>query len=147
MAERFFEDFAVGQTFGTGTVTVTADRIKSFAAEFDPQPFHLDEAAARATVFGGLVASGWLTAALTMRLLVQSDLHPAGGLVGAGVEEIRWPAPVHAGDVLRAELEVVELRPSKSRPELGIVKTLVTARNQDGVVVQISRPVMMVRRR
>jgi len=88
VTQRFFEDFQVGQTFGSGTVTVTADRIKAFAAEFDPQPFHLDENAARGTFFGELVASGWHTAAMTMRLLVEGDMHPAGGTIGAGGEDL-----------------------------------------------------------
>ena len=88
---RYFEDLAVGQTFESGTVTVETEAIKAFAAEFDPQPFHLDEEAARASLFGGLVASGWHTAAITMRLLVGGDLKVVGGLIGMGVEELRWP--------------------------------------------------------
>ena len=102
----YLEDFAVGQKFGSGRLKVDAQRIKSFAAEFDPQPFHLDDAAARGTIFGGLAASGWHTAAMTMRLLVESELKPAGGIVGAGFDEFRWPAgtaggraaPGHRGD-------------------------------------------------
>ncbi len=147
MAERFFEDFAVGQRFRSGTTAVTAEQIKSFAAEFDPQPFHLDENAASKTFFAGLAASGWHTAAIAMRLLVESDLGPAGGTIGAGVEEIRWPRPVRPGDVLHVEGEVLELRASRSRPELGIVKIRATAFNQAGEPVQISTPVLMVRRR
>jgi acyl dehydratase len=145
--ERFFEDFAVGQRFRSGTTTITAERIKSFAAEFDPQPFHLDEETARGSLFGGLAASGWHTAAIVMRLIAESDLRPAGGTIGAGVEEIRWPRPVRPGDVLHVEGEVVEVRASRSRPELGIVKILATTLNQAGEPVQISRPVLMVRRR
>ena len=103
-APLYFEDLAVGQTFGTGTVTVEPEMIKAFAAEFDPQPFHLDEDAARGSLFGGLVASGWHTAALTMRLLVGGELQIVGGLIGMGVEELRWPRPVHPGDVLRVEI-------------------------------------------
>ena len=144
---RFFEDFAVGQTFRSGTIEITAERIKSFAAEFDPQPFHLDEEAARQSLFGGLAASGWHTAAVTMRLLVDSDLKVAGGTIGAGGEELRWPRPVRPGDVLRIEAEVVEMRASRSRPELGIVKIRLTTLNQRGEPVQISNPVLMVRRR
>jgi acyl dehydratase len=89
MNARYLEDFAVGQTYGSGRVRVDGDRVRSFAAEFDPQPFHLDERAARESIFGGLAASGWHTAALTMRLLVESELKPAGGIVGAGVDEFR----------------------------------------------------------
>src|SRR5580692_460315 len=101
MSERYFEEFAVGQTFGSGRVQVAKEDILRFAREFDPQPFHLDEEAARHTIFGGLAASGWHTAAITMRLLVESELRPAGGIVGAGFDEIRWPRPVRPRDELR----------------------------------------------
>jgi acyl dehydratase len=144
---RYFEDFQVGQKFQSGTATVTAEEIKAFARQFDPQPFHLDEAAAAATFFGGLAASGWHTAGIVMRLVVESDLRPAGGTIGAGVESIRWPRPVRPGDVLRVEGEVLEVRASKSRPEIGIVKTRLTATNQAGEVVQVSEPALVVLRR
>jgi acyl dehydratase len=147
MSERYFEDFAVGQRFHSATATITAERIKSFAAEFDPQPFHLDEEAAKRSLFRGLAASGWHTAAVTMRLLVESDLHPAGGTIGAGGDDLKWPRPVRPGDVLRVEGEVLEMRPSRSRPELGIVKVRLTTYNQSGEPVQISTPVLMVQRR
>ena len=128
---NYLEDFAVGQKFGGAERTrVDAARIKSFAAEFDPQPFHLDENAAQSSIFRGLAASGWHTAAITMRLLVASELQPAGGIVGAGFDEFRWPAPVRPGDELRVETEVLEVRPSKSRPEVGIVKIRTTTYNQ-----------------
>jgi acyl dehydratase len=97
MSEHYLEDFAVGQTFGSGRLRIDGQRALAFAAEFDPQPFHLDEAAARRSIFGELTASGWHTAAVTMRLLVETELKPAGGLVGAGLDECRWPgqcAPV-----------------------------------------------------
>ena len=147
MIEKFFEDLAVGQKFRSGTIEMTADRIKSFAAEFDPQPFHLDEEAAKGSLFGGLAASGWHTAAVTMRLLVDSDLKIAGGTIGAGGEDLRWPQPVRPGDVLRLEIEVIDARASRSRPALGIVKVRLTTFNQHGSAVQISTPVLMVRRR
>jgi acyl dehydratase len=147
MAGLFFEDFVVGQTFRSPTYTVTAEAIKTFAREFDPQPFHLDEEAAKRSVFGGLVASGWHTAAMTMRLIVDSDLHPAGGTVGAGTEELRWPRPVHPGDVLHVEGEVVEVRASRSRPTIGIVKIHCKTLNQAGEPVQISHPALIVPRR
>ena len=147
MSEKFFEDFAVGQKFSSGTIEITADRIKSFAAEFDPQPFHLDEEAANGSLFGGLAASGWHTAAVTMRLLVDSDLKIAGGTIGAGGEDLRWPEPVRPGDVLRLEVEVIDVRASRSRPGLGIVKVRLTTFNQHDRPVQISTPVLMVRRR
>ena len=97
MRERYLEDFAVGQTFGSGRLRIDQERIKTFAAEFDPQSFHLDENAAEGTLFRGLAASGWHTAAATIRLLVESDLKPAGGIVGAGFDEFRWPRPVRPG--------------------------------------------------
>jgi acyl dehydratase len=144
---RFFEDLEVGQKFRSGTIEVTAERIKSFAAEFDPQPFHLDEEAAQESLFAGLAASGWHTASLTMRLLVDSDLKLAGGTIGAGGEDLRWPRPVRPGDLLRIEAEVIDLRPSRSRPGLGIVKIRLTTFNQRGEPVQLSTPALMVRRR
>jgi acyl dehydratase len=147
MSGRYFEDFAVGQKFHSGTVEVTAERIKAFAAEFDPQSFHLDEGAGAQSFFGGLAASGWHTAALTMRLLVESDLAIAGGTIGAGTEELRWPRPVRAGDVLHVEGEVVDVRASRSRPNLGIVKVRLTTSNQRGEPVQISTPALLVPRR
>ena len=122
MTERYLEDFETGQTFGSGRIHIDAERIKSFAAEFDPQPFHLDERAAADSIFRGLAASGWHTAAITMRLLVDSDLKPAGGIVGAGFDELRWPRPVRPGDELRVESEVLEIRASKSRPDQGVIK-------------------------
>src|SRR5215217_7844612 len=120
MTERYLEDFEAGQTFRSGRIPIDAERIKSFAAEFDPQPFHLEERAAADSIFRGLAASGWHTAAITMRLLVDSDLKPAGGIVGAGFDEFRWPRPVRPGEVLRVESEVLETRASKSRPEQGV---------------------------
>jgi acyl dehydratase len=147
MAERYLDDFAVGQTFGSGRMRVDEDRIKTFAAEFDPQPFHLDAEAARKSLFGGLAASGWHTAALTMRLLVESEIKPVGGIVGAGFDEFRWPRPVRPGDELRVESEVLEVRPSKSRPEQGIIKVRTTTLNQNGEAVQIFVGNLVVPRR
>jgi acyl dehydratase len=147
MVERYLEDFAVGQTFGSGRVRVEAERIKSFAAEFDPQPFHLDDAAARGTIFRGLAASGWHTAALTMRLLVESELKPAGGIVGASFDELRWPRPVRPDDELRVESEVLEVRPSRSRPGQGLLKVRTTTLNQAGEAVQIQVSNLLVPRR
>ena len=143
----YLEDFAVGQKFGSGRLKVDAARIKSFAAEFDPQPFHLDDATARGTIFGGLAASGWHTAAMTMRLLVESELKPAGGIVGAGFDEFRWPRPVRPGDELRLDIEVMEVRPSKSRPEQGLIKVKTTTVNQNGEPVQVSVGNLVVPRR
>ena len=147
MTKHYLEDFAPGQTFGSGRLRVDAERIKSFAAEFDPQPFHLDEEAARDTIFGGLVASGWHTAAITMRLLVASDLRPTGGIVGAGFDEFRWPRPVRPGDALRIEAEVVEVRPSRSRPDQGVIKVRTTTLNQRDEAVQVTIGNLVVPRR
>ena len=144
MAVLYLEDFAVGQIFRSGRQRMGREQIKSFAASFDPQPFHLDEAAARGSMFGELVASGWHTAAVTMRLLVESDLRPAGGLIGVGLDEVRWPKPVRPGDELRVESEVVEVRRSRSRPEQGIVKMRTTTLNQDSEPVQVFVASMVV---
>lgn len=148
MSEHFFEDFAPGQKYrGASRLRVDAARVKSFAAEFDPQPFHLDEAAARASIFKGLAASGWHTAAMTMKLLVASDLRPAGGIVGAGFDEFRWPRPVRPGDELWIEAEILEVRPSKSRPDQGLVKVRTTTYNQNGEPVQVNVGNLVVPRR
>jgi acyl dehydratase len=147
MSRRFLEDFAVGQIFRSGRRRVDKDRIRTFAAEFDPQPFHLSEEAARDTVFGGLVASGWHTAAVTMRLLVESDLQPAGGIIGAGFDELRWPRPVRPGDELRIESEVLEVRPSTSRPDRGLIKVRTTTVNQNDEAVQVTIGNLVVPRR
>ena len=147
MAERHLDDFTAGQIFGSRRIRIDEDRIKSFAAEFDPQPFHLDAEAARKSLFGGLAASGWHTAALTMRLLVESEIKPVGGIVGAGFDEFRWPRPVRPGDELRVESEVLEVRPSKSRPEQGIIKVRTTTLNQNGEAVQIFVGHLVVPRR
>jgi acyl dehydratase len=147
MTEHYLEDFAVGQTFASGRLRVDAGRIKDFAAEFDPQPFHLDKQAAQDTVFGGLAASGWHTAALTMRLLVESDFRPAGGILGVGFDEFRWPRPVRPGDELHLESEILAVRPSKSRPAQGLVKVRTTTFNQNGEPVQILVANLFVPRR
>jgi acyl dehydratase len=137
MTKRYLEDFEAGQTFRSARIRIDAERIKSFAGEFDPQPFHLDERAATDSKFRGLAASGWHTAAITMRLLVESDLKPAGGIVGAGFDEFRWPRPVRPGDELRVESEVLEIRASKSRPDQGVIKVRATTLNQNNQPVQV----------
>jgi acyl dehydratase len=146
MSGRRLEDFAVGQTFASGRLRISVEEIKAFAAKFDPQPFHLDEEAAKDTIFKGLAASGWHTAALTMRLLVDSGLQPAGGVIGAGFDEFRWPRPVRPGDELRIEGEVLEVRPSKSRPDHGLIKVRITTLNQNNEAVQIQIGYLVVRR-
>jgi acyl dehydratase len=147
MTERYLEDFAAGQTFGSGHLVIERERIQRFAEEFDPQPAHLDEQAARDTLFRGLAASGWHTAAATMRLLVESDLKPAGGIVAAGFDELRWTLPVRPGDALRVESEILEIRPSRSRPEQGLLEIRSTTLNQDGEAVQIMVANLVVLRR
>ncbi len=145
---RYLDDFRVGQKFvGADRVRVEVAEIHAFARQFDPQPFHLDEAAAKASIFRGLAASGWHTAAMTMKLLVASDLKPAGGIVGAGFDEFRWPLPVRPGDELRIEIEVLDVRPSKSRPDLGVIKVRTTTLNQNGEAVQMTVGNLMVPRR
>lgn len=132
----YLEDFEVGQRFNSSAgYTVTEAQIKAFAAEFDPQPMHLDPLAARASVFGGLVASGWHTGAITMRLLVESGPDFAGGAVGLDVE-ISWPRAVRPGDTLHIEGEVIAVIPSSSRPDRGRVRLRIETRNQRGEVVQ-----------
>ena len=135
--KHYLEDFAVGQKYQSGSLRVEAADIKAFAAQFDPQPFHMDEEAAAKTFFGGLAASGWHTAALTMRLLVQGEMDPAGGIIGAGFDEFRWPRPVRPGDTLRVESEILEVRESKSRPQQGMIKVRTTTLNQDNEPVQV----------
>ncbi len=147
MNEHYLEDFSVGQKFVSGRLRVDADRIKAFAAEFDPQPFHLDEIAARNSMFQGLAASGWHTAAMTMRLLVDGELKPVGGIIGAGFDEFRWPRPVRPGDELHVESEILEVRPSQSRPKQGVIKVRTTTLNQDGEPVQIFVGNLVVPRR
>ena len=142
--ERYLEDFAVGQMFGSGRLRIDGERALAFAAEFDPQPFHLDEAAARRSIFGGMTASGWHTAAVTMRLLVETEFKPAGGIIGAGFDECRWTRPVRPGDELRIECEVIGVRPSRSRPKQGMIKLRIRTLNQndDPVLVQVANLVV-----
>lgn len=143
----YFDDLAVGQTFRAGPIVVERDRIVEFGIEFDPQPQHLSEAAAVNSMFGTLVASGWHTAAVTMRLMIDGaspDL--AGGAMGAGIESISWPTPVHPGDALSAQSEIIELRASKSRPDRGIMKMKTTTTRHDGTVVQVVTGIIMVPR-
>ena len=143
----YLEDFAVGQIFRSGSRRVTEAEIKAFAKEFDPQPFHLDNDAAKATMFGGLAASGWHTMALTMRLLVDGGAPIAGGIIGAGAEELRWPRPVRPGDELTVESEVLEIRPSRSRPTQGLMKMRSTTLNQNNEPVQVFVANLLVPRR
>jgi acyl dehydratase len=147
MTTLYLEDIEAGQKFVSGELRIDRERIKSFAAEFDPQPFHLDEDSARDSFFKGLAASGWHTAAMTMRLLVDSELKPAGGIIGAGFDEMRWPRPVRPGDTLHVESEVLEVRPSKSRADQGVIKVRTTTLNQNGEPVQVFVGNLIVLRR
>ena len=142
----YLEDLRVGQRFTSGTYLMEADRIKAFAAEFDPQPFHLDEAAAEASVFRGLAASGWHTAAVAMRLLVTGGLPLANGSVGLG-GEIAWPRPTRPGDMLHVESEVVEIVPSRSKPNQGVVTVKSQMLNQRGEPVYVFTARILVFRR
>ncbi len=146
-AKLHLEDFAVGQVFRSGSLRVSEAAIKAYAAQFDPQPFHLDDEAAKATLFGGLAASGWHTMSLTMRLLVDGGAPIAGGIIGAGAEELRWPRPVRPGDTLTVESEVLEIRPSRSRPQQGMMKMRSTTFNQNGEPVQIFTANLVVPRK
>jgi len=132
----YFEDLHVGQRFVSGTHLIDAEQIQAFAKQFDPQPFHLDAEAAKKTFFEGLVASGWHTASISMRLLTESGMNLAGGLIGAG-GEISWPKPTRPGSILHVECEITELRSSKSRPDRGIVTVRNETRDQNGEIVQI----------
>jgi acyl dehydratase len=138
MASRtyYLDELAVGQRFTAGPLAVSAAEIKRFAREFDPQPFHLDEEAARPTLFQGLVASGWQTAALTMRMLTDGGMPIATGVIGLG-GELSWPLPVRPGDELRATSEVVAIAPSRSKPDRGIVTIRTVTTNQNGETVQV----------
>ena len=133
---HYLEDFQVGQQWTSESVTVTAEEIKTFAAQFDPQVFHLDETQAEHTFFRGLAASGWHTAAITMRLLVGCGMKPAAGTIGAGVDDLKWPLAVRPGDTLHLEVEVLEIKSSRSKPERGIVRVQMRTLNQHGQAVQ-----------
>ncbi len=142
----YLDDLTPGDRFVSGEHALDEAQIKAFAVAFDPQPFHLDDDAARKTLFGGLAASGWHTAAITMRLLVNGGLPVAGGLIGAGCE-ISWPKPTRPGDVLHVESEVISVTPSRSKPDRGIVVMRGETRNQHGDVLQVSTNKVVVPRR
>src|SRR5206468_8233127 len=135
MSQRYFEDLKAGDRFKSGTYKLTEEQTVSFAREFDPQPSHLDPAVARQTMFKGLIASGWHTAAITMRLFVQT-LNFTEGAIGLGVDELRWPNALRPGDVLQVETEIIDVRPSRSRPNYGIIRLRNVTTNQQGDVVQ-----------
>jgi acyl dehydratase len=143
----YFDDLAPGQRFVSATRVVTEAEVIAFAREFDPQPFHVDPAAAGASLFRGLAASGWHTAAMSMRLVLDGPFRPAGGVIGSTGDSLVWPRPVRPGDVLRVETEVLEVRPSASRPTHGWVKIRNTTLNQQDQPVQHFVVSLMVQRR
>src|ERR1041385_7422802 len=134
MNERYFEDLKVGDRFKSETYKVSEEQIISFAREFDPQPFHLDRQIGNKTMFGGLIASGWHTAAITMRLFVRA-LNFAEGAIGLGVDELRWPNAVKPGDELQVEVEIIDLRESRSKPSHGVVRLRYVTTDQRGEIV------------
>jgi acyl dehydratase len=147
MTEQYLEDYAVGQTYVSGTKRVDKNEIVAFAQQFDPQFYHLDEVAALKSPFKGLAASGWHTAAMTMRLLVDGEFKPAGGILGVGFDQLSWPRPVRPGDELRVKSEVLEVRPSKSKPDRGTIRVQNTTFNQNDEVVQMFTGNLLVPRR
>src|SRR5690242_10195168 len=142
-AERYFEDYHVGMVDEFGEITVTAEEIVAFARRYDPQPMHIDPEA----VPGGLIASGWHTAAMIMRLFVGHYLSKVATLPSPGIDELRWLRPVRPGDRLRVRVTVTEARPSRTKPDRGIVRSLVEVLNQHGEVVMSQRPMNLMRRR
>lgn len=147
MTDRYLENLRVGDRFNSGTYTVSKSEIIRFADAFDPQPFHLDGEAASQSIFGGLAASGWHTAAITMRLMVTSNIEIHGGLVGLGVDELRWPKAVRPGDTLQVQIEVLEIRPSRSRPDRGTMRIRSVTTNQAGEEVLTMISTALVPRR
>jgi acyl dehydratase len=142
----YLDDLDVGQTFSSAAEVITEAEILAFAEKFDPQPFHMDHEAAKSSIFGGLAASGWHTAAFTMRLNVASGPKFAGGIVGGG-GEINWPMPTRPGDVLHAEYEILEITPSRSKPDRGMILLLINTINQDGKIVQSAKMKLILPKR
>ncbi len=142
----YLDDLTVGQKFVSAAEEMTEAEILAFAGKYDPQPFHLDHEAAKATIFGGLAASGWHTAAFTMRLNVTSGPKFAGGIVGGG-GELAWPLPTRPGDVLHAEYEVLEVTPSRSKPDRGMILLLINTVNQNGKIVQSAKMKLVLPKR
>jgi len=146
MDKLYLEDLTIGQRFVSGTRTLSAEEMVRFAQKYDPQPFHTDERHAQASLFGGLVASGWQTAVTSMQLMVEGGLPLAGGIVGTG-GELLWTNPVRPGDTLRVECEVLEITPSKSKTDRGTVIVRCTTKNARGEMVQSFTPKLVVLRR
>ena len=148
MSGRFFEDFAVGEVIASAeTYEITPEQIHAFAAEYDPQPIHLDPAAAEASMFGGIIASGWHSLSVTMRLIVRSNIFGGAPVVGVGVDDLRYLQPVRAGDRLTAQAEVLSIRPSSGHPERGYLVLRITTTRQDGEPVLTQDWTVLVPRR
>jgi acyl dehydratase len=147
MKQQYLEDYAVGQVYLSGRKRVSKEEMIAFAKEFDPQFYHLDEVAALQSPFKGLAASGWHTAAITMRLLVDGEFRPAGGILGVGFDQLSWSLPVRPDDELRVTSEVLEVRPSKSKPDRGMIRVKNTTLNQNDEVVQMFTGNLLVPRR
>jgi len=144
---RYFEDFKPGDVIELGSRTISKERILAFAREFDPQPFHTDEEAAKRSIYGGLLASGWHTGSLLMRILNDGLLKDTASLGSPGVDELRWLKPVRPGDVLSARMTVLESIPSRSKPDRGLIRSLMELRNQHGEVVLTVRGLSLLGRR
>ena len=147
MTDRYFEDYVPGSVHELGTISISEADIVEFARRYDPQPFHTDPEAARHTQFGGLIASGWQTAGLMMRLAVDRYLSDVASLASPGVDELRWTQPVRPGDALSVRATVLEARPSASKPDRGLVRTLFEVRNQRGEMVMTVKGMNMLKRR
>lgn len=144
---RYFEDFQPGQVIELGGRTITKESIIAFAREFDPQPFHVDEAAAQRSIYGGLLASGWHTGSLAMRILYDGLLKDTASLGSPGIDELRWLKPVRPGDTLALRMTIVESIPSRTKPDRGLVRSLMEMRNQHGEVVLTIRGLSLLGRR
>jgi len=144
---RYFEDFKPGDVIELGSRTISKERILAFAREFDPQPFHTDEEAAKRSIYGGLLASGWHTGSLLMRILYDGLLKDTASLGSPGIDELRWLKPVRPGDTLAARMTILESIPSRSKPDRGLIRSLMEMRNQHGEVVLTIRGLSLLGRR
>jgi acyl dehydratase len=144
---RYFEDFKPGDVIELGSRTISKERILAFAREFDPQPFHTDEEAAKRSIYGGLLASGWHTGSLLMRILYDGLLKDTASLGSPGIDELRWLKPVRPGDTLAARMTILEAIPSRSKPDRGLIRSLMEMRNQNGEVVLTIRGLSLLGRR
>ena len=147
MTERWFEDYPAGAVFTAGEIRVGTAEIVEFARKYDPQAMHTDPAAAAAGPFGGLIASGWQTGALMMRMFADNFLSPASSIASPGLDELRWLKPVRPGDVLSLRVTILEARPSRSKPDQGVLRSLVEVLNQHGDTVMSLKPISLIRRR